>query len=99
MFLAAFMRSKLARYFVFHTSANLGTERDQVHIAEVMRLPFYLSGNQIAPGDSAAIITKIAAKIVKEFFRHRLDALIEVRKCLEQIGISLHVELKYIDHT
>jgi len=63
MFLAAFMRSKLARYFVFHTSANLGTERDQVHIAEVMRLPFYLSGNQIAPGDSAAIITKIAAKI------------------------------------
>ncbi len=63
MFLAAFMRSKLARYFVFHTSASLGTERDQVHIAEVMRLPFYLSGNQIAPGDSAAIITKIVAKI------------------------------------
>jgi hypothetical protein len=63
MFLAAFMRSRLARYFVFHTSASLGTERDQVHISEVMRLPFYLSDNQIAGQNSAAIIAKVAAKI------------------------------------
>ncbi|HCO94556.1 MAG TPA: hypothetical protein DIU00_11500, partial [Phycisphaerales bacterium] len=63
MFLAAFMRSKLARYFVFHTSANLGTERDQVHISEVMRLPFYLADSQVAGEDSAGIIAKIAARI------------------------------------
>jgi hypothetical protein len=63
MFLAAFMRSKLARYFVFHTSASLGTERDQVHISEVMRLPFYLADNQIAREDSAGIIAKVAARI------------------------------------
>jgi len=63
MFLAAFMRSKLARYFVFHTSANLGTERDHVHISEVMRLPFYLADSQVAGEDSASIIAKIAARI------------------------------------
>jgi hypothetical protein len=63
MFLAAFMRSKLARYFVFHTSASLGTERDQVHISEVMRLPFYLADSQVAGKDSASTIAKIAARI------------------------------------
>lgn len=39
--------------------------------------------------------TKIAAKIVKDFWRERRDALIEMRKCLEQISISLHTEMKY----
>jgi hypothetical protein len=63
MFLAAFMRSKLARYFVFHTSASLGTERDQVHISEVLRLPFYLADSQAAGEESAAIIAKVAARI------------------------------------
>lgn len=41
--------------------------------------------------------TKIAAKIVKDFFRDRYDALIEVRKCLEAINLSLNMELKYLD--
>jgi hypothetical protein len=26
------LKSKLFRYFAFHTSANLGTERDKVHL-------------------------------------------------------------------
>lgn len=63
MFLAAFMRSKLARYFAFHTSASLGTERDQVHISEVIQLPFFLSDNQIVSRNLPAIIGKIATKI------------------------------------
>lgn len=43
--------------------------------------------------------TRVAAKLVKEFWRHRLDALTEVRKCLEQIGISMHTEMKYLQET
>ena len=31
IFLAAYLRSRLARYFAFHTSANIGVERDKVH--------------------------------------------------------------------
>ncbi len=32
MFLTAYLRSKLSRYFLFHTSANWGSERDKVHL-------------------------------------------------------------------
>ena len=39
---------------------------------------------------------KIVAKIVKDFWRQKLDSLIEVRRCLEQIGISIHTEMKYV---
>ncbi|MFC1793180.1 Eco57I restriction-modification methylase domain-containing protein [Planctomycetota bacterium] len=63
LFLTALLRSKLARYFVFCTAANLGTERDKVHLFEVFRLPFFLPENDAAPPNSQAIIAKIAAKI------------------------------------
>jgi hypothetical protein len=46
LFLTSYLRSKLARYFIFHTSASLGSERDQVHSYEVMQLPFYLPGDE-----------------------------------------------------
>jgi hypothetical protein len=41
------------------------------------------------------ISAKIAAKIVKAFWKQRLDMLLEIRKILEQIGMSLHVEMKW----
>jgi hypothetical protein len=40
VFLAAYLRSRLARYFFFHTSANWGLYRPEVHVEEVLRLPF-----------------------------------------------------------
>lgn len=39
-FLAAYLRSKLATYYLFHTASNWGTERDKVHFFELLRLPF-----------------------------------------------------------
>lgn len=42
MFLAAYMRSSLARYFLFHTSSNWGVSRQEVHVEELLRLPFPL---------------------------------------------------------
>jgi hypothetical protein len=64
VFLGAYLRSRLARYFVFHTSANIGTERDKVHLDEVLRLPFYLPGDSDAVAPNAAILLK---KIVGKF--------------------------------
>jgi SAM-dependent methyltransferase len=52
LFLAAYLRSRLARYFAFHTSSNIGMERDKVHLNEVLSLPFYL------PGDADTISPK-----------------------------------------
>ena len=42
MFLAAYLRTNLARYFVFHTSSNWGVYRPEVHIEEFLRLPLPL---------------------------------------------------------
>jgi hypothetical protein len=39
-FLAAYLRSSLARYYLFHTSGNLGVERAKVEQGELLRLPF-----------------------------------------------------------
>jgi len=36
----------------------------------------------------------VAAKIVKNFWKQRLDTLLDIRKVFEQIGMSLHVEMK-----
>jgi hypothetical protein len=40
IFLAAYLRSKLARYVLFHTSSNWGVYRPEVHVEELLRLPF-----------------------------------------------------------
>ena len=63
LFLSAYLRSPLARYYVFHTSASLGTERDQVHLAEALRVPFFLPESEAAQPDAAHIITKVANRI------------------------------------
>lgn len=42
MFLAATLQSPLAKYVLFHTSANWGTERDKVLLSELLRMPFPL---------------------------------------------------------
>jgi len=64
LFLAAYLRSKLARYFIFHTSASLGSERDQVHSYEVMQLPFYLptDKNSVA-ANAEKLMREVAAKL------------------------------------
>jgi hypothetical protein len=44
--LAAYLGSPLAKYFLFHTSSNWGVTRQQIHVNELLRLPF------IAPDDT-----------------------------------------------
>jgi hypothetical protein len=47
----------------------------------------------------STVSTRVASKIVKEFWKQRLDSLIEVRKCLESISMSVAMEMKYLgDH-
>ncbi|MEZ0389093.1 MAG: class I SAM-dependent DNA methyltransferase, partial [Verrucomicrobium sp.] len=65
LFLCGVLRSKLARYFIFHTAANLGTERDKAHMLEVLRIPFMLPSDKQADSDAKLIAKKIAASIQK----------------------------------
>jgi hypothetical protein len=63
MFLASFLRSPLARYFVFHTAASLAAERDQVHLDEALRLPFFLPDSEAARPNAGSIVKRVAAKV------------------------------------
>jgi type I restriction-modification system DNA methylase subunit len=42
VFLAAYLHSPLAKHFLFHTSSNWGVSRQEVHVEELLRLPFPL---------------------------------------------------------
>ncbi|MBM08063.1 MAG: hypothetical protein CMF69_00565 [Magnetovibrio sp.] len=44
---------------------------------------------------SSTVSARVAARIVKNFWKQRMDTLLEVRKVLEQIGMSLHMEMKW----
>jgi type I restriction-modification system DNA methylase subunit len=44
IFLAAYLRTPLAKYFMFHTSASWGMYRPEGHVEEVRRLPLSLAG-------------------------------------------------------
>jgi hypothetical protein len=46
---------------------------------------------------SETVNVRIAAKIVRDFWSNMLESLIEVRKCLEQVSISMHVEMKHME--
>ena len=65
IFLSIYLRSKLARYFLFHTSANWGTERDQVHLNELLRVPFPLPGHEFVSPEAGKIIKQVSQKFGK----------------------------------
>jgi len=64
LFLTVYLRSNLAKYIMFHTAANWGTERDKVHLEELLRLPFPLSED--APAPSAHVIVQRVATRMRE---------------------------------
>lgn len=68
MFLSAYLRSSLAKYFLFHTSANWGSERDKVHLNELLRIPFPLADNDFISAEAEGIIAQAADEIRKVQF-------------------------------
>ena len=77
LFLSAYLRSDLAKYYLFHTSSKLGIERDVVRWEEVLKLPFPLPAD--APSKEAdAIIKKVADQL-----RASRDRLLAKRDTLD----------------
>ncbi|MCX7011430.1 MAG: hypothetical protein NTW86_02480 [Candidatus Sumerlaeota bacterium] len=64
-FLAAALTSDLARYFLFHTAANWGTERDKVLLHEILRLPFPLPEQTADPKGAKQVVRRVA-DIIRE---------------------------------
>lgn len=59
-FFTAYLNSDLAQYFLFHTSAYWGQERDKVENAELLRLPFPLPDNLPDPAKANQIILEVS---------------------------------------
>ena len=65
LFLTAYLRSDVAQYFAFHTSANRSMFHEEVHVNELLRLPFPLPSHQPNIERSEAIVEEVA-QIVQE---------------------------------
>lgn len=63
IFLAAYLRSDLARFFLFHTSSNWGVSRAEVHVEELLRLPFPLPDDTHDPERCRVIVHEIATAV------------------------------------
>lgn len=59
-FLAVYLRSSLARYFLFHTSASWGVSRARVDVDDLMRLPFPVPAQSPDPARANTIVTEVA---------------------------------------
>lgn len=58
-FLTVYLRSALARYFLFHTSASWGVSRARVDIDDLMRLPFPFPDQTDNPARAEEIVNEI----------------------------------------
>ena len=62
-FLAAVITSSFAKYFLFHTAANWGSERDKVHLTELLRLPFPLPEDCRDKARAECIVADVVKRI------------------------------------
>ena len=94
MFLAAYLRTDLARYFTFHTSSNWGVYRPEVHVEEFLRLPLPLPdqlddsqrGQQIVD-EVARILDVISMQSTSNFLRRRnaiQSASVEIEPLIDE---------------
>ena len=63
IFLAAYLRSSLARYFMFQTSSNWGISRQEVHVEELLRLPFPLPDVMPSPARAWEIVKHVGRTV------------------------------------
>lgn len=60
LFLTAYFASPLAQYLLFHTTANIGIERDIARLNEMLRLPFPLPEDMPKAAEAKRIIAACA---------------------------------------
>ncbi len=76
IFLAAYLRSPLAKFFLFHTSSSWGVARPKVHVEEILRVPMPLPDQQPNPKRCWQIVEKIAG-IVDDAARKSSDDFVD----------------------
>ena len=88
-FLAAILNSDLANYFMFHTSANWGTERDETHEEELLRFPFPFPENTVSPEESREILQEVSLAI-NQLNVQICQNILDRKALIEQAKINLY---------
>lgn len=70
LFLTAYLNTDLAQYLIFHTSANIGIERDIVRLEEILSLPFPLPKDTRDPERREEIIASCAQMLRQQYNAH-----------------------------
>jgi hypothetical protein len=65
LFLTAVLSSPLTQYLLFHTTANIGIERDVARLEEILELPFPLPEDMKDPNRSESILRSCAQQLRK----------------------------------
>lgn len=86
MFLAAYLRSPLARYWSFHALMNFGLERPKMHLEELLAVPFFPPEEGRRP-ESARSAVKEVAKIMR--------SLVDSKHILQSPGDAIHEEVNH----
>lgn len=75
LFLTAYLNTDLVQYLIFHTSANIGIERDIVRLEEILSLPFPLPNDTRDPKRSDKIVARCAS-ILRSQYNVHLDSIL-----------------------
>jgi hypothetical protein len=76
VFLAAYLRCSLAKYFFFHTSSSWGVGRQYVGVEELLRVPFPMPDEMPSPERANAIIAEVE-QIVTAASREANDEFVD----------------------
>ncbi|MEI6330124.1 MAG: N-6 DNA methylase [Pseudanabaena sp. ELA645] len=90
MFLSVVLNSNFGNYFLFHTAANWGTERDKVHEEELLRIPFPFPEDTQSPVESETIIREVSSKL-KQLKKQLENTLLGRNEIIEQAKQDLLV--------
>jgi len=97
IFLAAYLRSPLARYFLFHTSSNWGISRQEVHVEELLRLPFPLPDMLHNPARGREIV-KAVSRVVDSAAASATGLLADRHGIVQMANASIEVLIdEYFD--
>ena len=97
IFLAAYFRTTLARFFLFHTSSSWGIGRQRVGVDELLRLPFPLPEALPDPPRARRIIKEVV-DIVTKAVAEADDPFIDRETLVETAGDSIETLMdEYFD--
>jgi hypothetical protein len=97
LFLAAYLQTALARFFLFHTSSNWGVSRAEVHVEELLRLPFPLPEQSHNPKRCRRIVQEVAQIVTEAADRTKRAAIRQEEIVTQAITAAEELVEEYFD--